>query len=112
MKSTSDFRPLSDRYSLDCGPCSCANGFAQVDTGQDAPYYGIGCSPTERAIVRFRQGDVTTTVCETDDEFVAQIRELARWNDGAGYGPMKIDAVFHDALRRAFALLGLADLPH
>ena len=55
---------------------------------------------------------MTKKVCETDDEFVAQIRELARWNDGAGYGPMKIDALSHDELRRAFEKLGLADLLH
>ena len=40
MNTTQDFRPLSDRYELDCGPCSYANGFAQIDTTQDAPYYG------------------------------------------------------------------------
>ena len=55
---------------------------------------------------------MTTTVCETDEEFVEQIRELARWNDEAGYGPMKIDALCHDALREAFESLGLADLLH
>ena len=75
MKTTSDFRPLSDRYEFDCGPCSCAKGFAPVDTRQDAPYYGIGCSPTERTIVSFCEGDVTTTVCETDDGFVAELRD-------------------------------------
>ena len=41
MKTTTDFRPLSDRYEFDCGPCSYANGFAQVDTQQDAPYYDL-----------------------------------------------------------------------
>ena len=41
MKITRDFRPLSDRYSFDCGPCSYANGFAQIDTRQDASYYPI-----------------------------------------------------------------------
>ena len=55
---------------------------------------------------------MTTTVCETDAEFAAQLRELAQWNDEAGYGPMKIDAVFHDELRQAFEKLGLADLLH
>ena len=40
MKITRDFRPLSDRYSFDCGPCSYANGFAQIDTKQDAPCFG------------------------------------------------------------------------
>ena len=34
------------------------------------------------------------------------------WNDEAGYGPMKIDAVCHGELRQAFEMLGLADLLH
>ena len=55
---------------------------------------------------------MTTTVCETDDEFIREIRGLARWNDEAGYGPMKIDALSHDELRQAFEKLGLADLLH
>ena len=37
MKITRDFRPLSDRYSFDCGACSYANGFAQIDTRQGRP---------------------------------------------------------------------------
>ena len=77
-----------------------------------AVYYGTWCSPVARTIVSFCEGDVTTTVCETDAEFVEQLREAARWNDEAGYGPMKIDAVFHDELRRAFEKLGIADLLH
>ncbi len=87
MKITRDFRPLTDRYAFDTGPCSYANGFAQIDTRQDASYYGTWCSPVARTIVSFCEGDVTTTVCETDAEFVEQLREAARWNDEAGYGP-------------------------
>ena len=112
MKTTRDFRPLTDRYHFDTGPCSYANGFAQVDTRQDASYYGTWCSPAERTIVSFSEGDVTTTLCETDEEFVTELRELARWANEAGYGPTKIDAVFHDELRQAFENLGLADLLH
>ena len=112
MKNTRDFRPLTDRYHFDTGPCSYANGYAQVDTRQDASYFGSWVSPRRRTIVSFSEGDVTTTVCETDEELVAEIRELVRWNDGAGYGPTKIDAVSHDELRCAFEKLGLADLLH
>ncbi len=112
MKITRDFRPLSDRYGFDSGPCSYANGFAQVDTRQDAPYYGTWCSPANRTIVNFSEGDVTTTVCDSDEEFVRQIRELAAWNDESGYGPTNIDAVAHDGLREAFERLGLANLLH
>ena len=63
MKITRDFRPL--RYSFDRGPCSYSNGFARIDTKQDAAYFGHWCSPGARAIVGFSEGDVTTTVCET-----------------------------------------------
>ena len=112
MKTTRDFRPLSDRYSFDFGPCSSANGFAQIDTKQDASYFGYWGSPGARTIVNFAEGDLTTTVCETDAEFADKLRELAKWNDEAGYGPMKIDPGRDDGLRRAFQTLGLADLLH
>ena len=112
MEITRDFRPLSDRYSFDCGPCSYANGFAQIDTRQDAPWFGAWAAPSSRTIVSFSESDVTTTVCETDADFVGQLRELARWNDAAGYGPMKIDPGMGDDLRQAFEQLGLADLLH
>ena len=112
MKITRDFRPLSDRYSFDFGPCTTANGFAQIDTRQDASYYGTWASVTKRTIVNFCEGDVTTTVCETDADLAQQLRDLAAWNDERGYGPMKIDAGLDDGLRQAFGKLGLADLLH
>ena len=81
MRITRDFKPMSDRYGFDFGPCSNANGFAQIDTRQDASYYGTWCSPAARTIVNFCEGDVTTTVCETDAEFADQpprIGQVAR----------------------------------
>ena len=51
MKITRDFRPLSDRYSFDCGPCSYANGFAQIDTRQDGAHFGYWCSPAARILI-------------------------------------------------------------
>ena len=98
MQIIRDFKPMSDRYSFDVGLFSNANGFAQIDTKQDASYYGTWCSPAARTIVNYCQGDLTTTVCETDAELAEQLRELARWNAEAGYGPMKIDPGFNDSL--------------
>ena len=112
MKIIRDFKPMSDRYSFDFGQCSSANGFAQIDTRQDASYYGTWCSPASLTIVNFCEGDVTKTVCETDAEFVEQLRELASWNAERGYGLMKIDSGFSDELRQAFEKLGVADLLH
>ena len=112
MRITRDFKPMSDRYGFDFGPCSTANGFAQIDTRQDASYYGTWCSPAARTIVNYCEGDVTTTVCETDAEFADQLRELSRWHAEHGYGPMNIDPGFSDTLRKAFEKLGVADLLH
>ena len=112
MKITRDFRPLATPLQFRHRPCSYASGFAQVDTLQDAPYFGTWCSPTKLMIVTFTEGDLTTTVCDTDAEFIEQIHELAKWNSEAGYGPMKIDAIADNELRQAFEKLGLADLLH
>ena len=112
MNTTRSSRPTYDRYHFDCGPCAPSEGFAQIDTSQDAPYYGTWCSPSARTIVNFCEGDLTSTVCDTDEEFVLQLRELAEWNDQAGYGPMKIDPANNDDLRSRFEALGLADLLH
>ena len=103
---------MSNRYAFDCGICSAANGYAQIDTRQDASYFGTWCAPIARTIVSFTEGDVTTTVCETDAEFVEQIREMVKWNDEAGHGPMKIDSGLRDSLRTEFERLGLVDLLH
>ena len=40
MKTIRDFKPMTDRYSFDVGACSYANGFAQIDTRQDAAHFG------------------------------------------------------------------------
>ena len=39
MKITREFCP-GDRYTYDFGHCSYENGWAQVDTAQDASYFG------------------------------------------------------------------------
>ncbi len=39
MKITREFAP-ADRYTYDFGLCSYENGWAQVDTAQDASYFG------------------------------------------------------------------------
>jgi hypothetical protein len=100
---------LSNRYFFDFGECSSANGFAQVDTKQDASYYGTWANPVARMMVSYAEGDVTRTTCDTDSEFVELVREYARWNDEAGYGPMKIDTIDPET-EAAFIALGLGDL--
>jgi len=86
MKIIRSFEP-GDRYRYDFDLCSCARGWAQVDTAQDALSFGTWASPAERTIVNFAEGDVTRTVCDTYAEFAAALREIDHWNRDHGYGP-------------------------
>lgn len=87
-------------------------GWAQVDTAQDASWFGTRASPDKCTILNFAEGDVTRTVFDTDEEFAAAIREIDRWNRDHGYGPVKINPGFDPALKAAFEWVGLGDKLH
>lgn len=111
MKTTREFAP-ADRYLYDFGPCSSGNGWAQVDTAQDASYFGNWANPTKLLFFSYCEGDTTLVECETEAEFVDYLRKTADWyakNDGA---PAKIDPGLNEEITAAFTKLGLADLLH
>ena len=56
MKRETDFIMNGDRYQFDWGECSTANGYAQVDTKQDAWYYGTWANPETFTIVSYAEG--------------------------------------------------------
>ncbi|WP_043738363.1 hypothetical protein [Nocardia asiatica] len=101
-----------DRYAFDFGVCSPANGFAQIDTSQDASYFGTWANPTSRVIVSFAEGDLYITRCDTDAEFVDEMRALQQSNDKHGWGPARIDTMLNTAIAQKFADLGLGDMLH
>ena len=68
MKITREFAP-ADRYLYDFGLCSYANGWAQVDTAQDASYFGTWANPTRLLIFNYCEGDTTLHEAETPEEF-------------------------------------------
>lgn len=111
MKTTRTFIP-ADRYAYDFGPCSYANGFAQIDTAQDASYFGTWASPVARKIVSYCEGDVTIHEAETDDEFATALRQIDEWNVANGHGNARIDPGFDPAMKTAFQAIGLADMLH
>ena len=55
MKTTREFAP-ADRYIYDFGLCSYENGWAQVDTAQDAAYFGTWANPARVLIFRHVSG--------------------------------------------------------
>jgi hypothetical protein len=112
MKITREHQQ-TDRYAFDFGECSTANGFAQIDTAQDASYYGQWCNPETLVIVSYIEGDVTRKQCETGEEFAETLQHLKAWTNAAGYDFRGIDpGCRQPAIRARFVALGLSDMLH
>lgn len=111
IKITRAFFP-ADRYHYDFGACSYEKGWVQVDTKQDASYYGNWADPHNLRLFTYVEGDTALTECETEADFAAALRELSTWNENAGYGPAKIDPGFNPATAERFRALGLGDMLH
>ena len=118
MKITRDFEP-ADRYRYDFGLCSIRNGFAQVDTKQDAHYFGTWANPFKLAILNYCEGDVTLSEAASEYEFVAELRRIELWNRDQGHERFNsngcwigIDPGFNEGLKAAFVKLGVPDLLH
>lgn len=71
-----------DRYAYDWGLCG---KFAQVDTTQDASYFGTWACPERRRIFTYCEEDTTFTRCDTDEEFAAEMAKLKAWNEQRGF---------------------------
>ena len=110
MEITREFCPGS-RYVYDFGLCSSKNGFAQLDTGDDAECYGNWANPEKRIIFSYVEGDCTMTECDTDAEFVAEIRRSQAWHK-ENTGKFAVDAGLRGAAADRWNALGLGDLLH
>lgn len=100
-----DFMPDGSRYLFDFSQCHYKNGWAQVDTKQDAPYYGIWANPLTLKIASYCEGDITVTVCANEDEFVLEMRKLIEWHSERGYF-IGIDGMCSPGIIEAFKRLG------
>ena len=54
--------------------------WAQVDTDQDAWYYGNWANPATLAIVTYAEGDLIVLNCETTEEFCSELNRMAAWH--------------------------------
>ena len=108
---------MSDRYKYDFGSMTYGKGWAQIDTTQDASYYGTWTNPDRRELFNYCEGDTTLTQCDTDDDYARAVRECADWNKERNYW-RGIDPGFTgegrlgDGMAEKFRALGLGDLLH
>lgn len=106
-RTTDHFR---DRYHYD----RHLAGYAQVDTRQDAPYFGTWLNPVTRTIVCYCEGDLTTTTCDTDEELRAEVERMKDYyGDGfRGIDPGWPETAGCDAITEALQLAGLGAYVH
>lgn len=111
MIRTHKFMP-SDRYVFDFELCTPNDGWAQVDTGQDASYYGTWTNPFDLRIISYVEGDVYENKAESVQEFVEEIKSIKDWNEEHGHGFKGIDAMCRDNIINRFKEIGLGGLLH
>ena len=102
---------MSNRYEYDLGQCSLSQGFAQIDTPQDASYFGCWTNPFTLVTLCYLEGDVITNYCATVAEYCADLRETQRFNKKNGE-LFAIDGMLNRRMIERFKKIGLADLLH
>ena len=95
MKTERNFLP-GDRYAYDFKHCTTAKGFAQVDTSQDASYFGTWANPFTLQIVSYCEGDVTIQTADNEAEFLQEILNIRIWNEENGHKFLGIDPGFNE----------------
>lgn len=111
MKVTTNFNPVGDRYSFDFKKCVPSDGWAQLDTKQDASYYGNWVNPLKLELLSYCEGDITHTQCETETEFVRTLTATIQWHAERAFNP-KIDGMCNTTIIEAFERLGFKECMH
>lgn len=107
MKTETAFNPDTDRYAFDAGECA---DWAQVDTRQDAHYYGNWCDPEGLRFTTYAEGDITRRQFDDADE-LARFLWAFRLSDDS----MRIDpgiGARGDLLAAALESIGCGELLH
>ena len=83
---TESFHNDIDRYSVEKSlyVFTKSSTWAQVDTDQDAWYYGNWANPTTLSIVTYAEGDLVVIRCETAEEFCIELNRMAAWHATQG----------------------------
>ena len=85
ITKTDSFIQDAERYDFDRQLCwAKGSTWAQVDTDQDAWYFGNWANPVTRSIVSFAEGDLTITRCDTAEEFCVELNVMATWHATQG----------------------------
>jgi len=73
MKTQTSFAN-TDRYVFDFKYCKSSDGYAQLDTSEDAHYFGNWVNFKKFEIVSYCEGDITVTNCDDKEEFIKELK--------------------------------------
>lgn len=99
----------ADRYVFDMNLCPYSKGWAQLDSRQDASYYGHWINAEKRQIVSYCEGDVTKITFDNDDEMVAWVQSF---KDNENLGFKGIDPGFGEVMKSMLIAHGLGPYLH
>ena len=102
---------MADRYKYDFRLCTSKEGWAQLDTRQDASYFGNWVNPLTLKLMSYCEGDTCLTECTDEADFISTVRECIRWHKDAGYF-IGIDGMCEPAIIEAFTRMDLAEFLH
>ena len=83
---TESFHNDIDRYSVEKSlyVFTKSSTWAQVDTDQDAWYFGNWANPATLSIVSYAEGDLVVLRCDTAEEFCSELNRMAAWHATQG----------------------------
>jgi len=96
-----------DRYAFDFDMCKPSKGFAQLDTSEDASYFGNWVNFREYKIVSYCEGDITIETCENVQEFKELLKKTVDFYKYNQENFKGIDLMDDENIKKDFNKLGL-----
>ena len=96
----------SNRYIFDNDICNFKKGFAQIDTTDDASYFGNWVNFKSLELISYCEGDLTIIKCENIEEFKKQLSKVVNWHK-KNKSFIGIDLMCSDEIKKDFNNLNL-----
>lgn len=109
MKISRGFEIDTDRYRYDFN-ILCK--WAQIDTSQDASYFGQWACPFELKYFSYCEGDTTLVEFDSPEELIKYIEAIKTWNDEQGHKFLGVDPGLDPVKRAKWIEIGALHLFH
>ena len=106
IKKETFFKSI-DRYAFDFDMCKPSKGYAQLDTSEDASYFGNWVNFREYKIISYCEGDITIETCENKKEFKELLKKTVDFYKFNQENFLGIDLLCNEKIINDFENLGL-----